>query len=1165
MKLRQLHINRFGHFHEFDLVFPGHGLQVIYGPNEAGKTTLLQFLRGVLFDFPARSPYDFSGPGTMSGVAHLELRDGRKVELARRKGNKDKVSIKVDGQPTDLDDVGWLRMLDHADRGLFESVFAFGLDQLSQGEESLRHESLQSALFSGSLGGTSSPDKVIADLTRQADELFKKGGSKPTLNALLADLKKLSKEIKDRALRPDNYHAAEAAAAKSSEQARTWHDQVDQLRRQHSKIEKLVRAWPQWWLLQQRRNERNGVVVPPGIPTDVRQQYLEICKELKSVAEEQTLRRAASERATKGLEALQLHPLAVSQQTEIKLCLELRQSAIEAKQDLPQRQRSLQETQLRIDRELAELRPGWGHTDLQAFVVDAATQHEIDRIHDEFDECKTALTKLTTKRESDADNLSRTRAEHCEIGTQREVTSIEAVLAGEAEFFSHQKQWDDLRGELAKLERKLATQSRKLTPPLADTTPSLHELPVPRAESVAHFETRFADLLGELRTVKASLADDESQQREIEKTLATSLSGRNIPSLGERDSARQRRNQGWSLVHQKYIAAENCDSVITAWLSGAPTASLPESYERSVRQADEIADQIFENAHEVAQREGLNRQLNALNVRIDDKRKKVNELERQQSDLHTQWDTLWKPCGLQPLAPEAMLGWLHDHRAACETIARRDELVAEQSSLSGRLAAFEQRLRIACGETIGDVATLLISSRETVRNAKDQLKSAADLQKEVRRLEQQLTKHDAALHDLATRETAAKSQWKTVLQRLQLPEEWDTALARDVISKLTATRVRLDSLPGEEARIAAMNARIAEFDQRVQAICQAIAPERLPDPTELALKSLDESAELAVEAQRKHDALSQELDASHEAMQSLRNRLEEYHSRRTHLFKLAETTTDTEFLEVVSRAENAFQLDCDIDQLIRDVNLIRAGEDRDEFESSLLGTDIVILRGQEGDLAEQLKLAEAERKVADGAEALARDALARLNGSEEVAILNERLAQQRSQLAAEVDRYMPLVYARHLLNSAVTRFEQENQPEMIATVSRLLSQMTGGKYVQFDRSGGGQKQVLIRRADRVEFTPDQLSTGTREQLFLAIRLAYVLHYCQGNQPLPIVIDDVLVNFDAERTRQTLVALADISQTVQVLFFTCHRHVVDLAREVVPGLMPVELPTSTRTN
>ena len=157
------------------------------------------------------------------------------------------------------------------------------------------------------------------------------------------------------------------------------------------------------------------------------------------------------------------------------------------------------------------------------------------------------------------------------------------------------------------------------------------------------------------------------------------------------------------------------------------------------------------------------------------------------------------------------------------------------------------------------------------------------------------------------------------------------------------------------------------------------------------------------------------------------------------------------------------------------------------------------------------------------------------------------------------DRYVPLLLARHLLAGAVRRFRvAKTSPKLIATVSRLIGQMTAGRYTEFDRTGADRKAIFVRRADGVERTPDQLSTGTRQQLYLAIRLAYVLHYCRQNEPLPIVMDDVLVNFDQRRARQTLVVLSDIGRSVQVLFFTCHPHMITLAEDVVPGLVPIEL-------
>jgi uncharacterized protein YhaN len=1177
VKIRQLHINRFGHFNECDLVFPGDGLQVIYGPNEAGKTTLLEFLRGLLFDFPARTPYDFGGQGEMAGVAALELRDARTVELRRRKGNKDKVAVKLDGQPTDLDDAGWLKLLDHADRGLFESVFAFGLDQLSQGEATLKHESLQSALFGGSLGGTSSPDKVAAELTRQADDLFKKGGSKPAINALLAELKRLAKEIKDRSLRPEKFHEAEAAVAKAAERAQTLHEQVDQLRREHSKIEKRARAWPKWNELKQRRGERSGLIVPDNIPADARQRYQQINKELKSLTDEQAKRTTEIDQTGRSLAALTLDPGAVSYRAEIKSCVEQRQSFLDARNDLPEIQRKADESRLLIDRELAELRPGWSHDDLRAFSVDVATRAEIDRLSDERRERATSQTKLTAKRDGDAANLERSRDELAEIGEPCDVTALAAVLADEADFAANRKQLEATRGELAKLERKLATQCRKLTPPLPAATNGPHELPVPRAETIAEFEARFAGIREQLRIETTSVESDDAERREIEKTLATALSGHIVPSLEERDAARQRRDAGWNLVRRKYIATEQVDAPITEWMNGADANALPDGYERAVRVADDIADQIYDNANEVAEREGLRRQLAALAMRLDQKRQRIAVLERQEAEVQSEWQSLWQPCGFEPLAPDAMLGWLKDHEAVSATITQRDELLETQSHLAAKVTTFGQRLRRYCSpvapptgrdnasasleqDGAEDISVVLTAAKQAVDEAKDQQRRTAELQKEIRRLEKQLAKYDAELETLNGRGTAADAEWQAVLNRLRLPAEWDTELAREVIDKLHATRVRLDALPGEEDRIDAMQKRIAEFGQRVRSLCESLEPELLRDPPELAIEKLAGQVERAVEAQRKHDDLSQKLAAARDQLKSLDERQSKLDSDRLGLFALANAANEAEFLEVVSRAEKAVRLDAEIEQLQREVDLIRAGDDPDEFAASLANSERSVLEGNQRDLAEQLRQQEQLKREADEAVGAARKELAHLDGSGEVAILSGELSRKRSLLAAEVDRYMPLVYARHLLNAAVSRFEKENQPEMIATVSKLLGRMTGGKYIEFDRSGGGKQNVLIRRADGVERTPDQLSTGTREQLYLAIRLAYVLHYCQKNEPLPIVMDDVLVNFDDSRARNTLAALADVAQKVQILFFTCHPHMVALAGETIPGLKPIDLPS-----
>ena len=111
---------------------------------------------------------------------------------------------------------------------------------------------------------------------------------------------------------------------------------------------------------------------------------------------------------------------------------------------------------------------------------------------------------------------------------------------------------------------------------------------------------------------------------------------------------------------------------------------------------------------------------------------------------------------------------------------------------------------------------------------------------------------------------------------------------------------------------------------------------------------------------------------------------------------------------------------------------------------------------------------------------------------------------------------------------------------------RILRKLDDKGTLLIEQKGGDLKE------------PSSLSTGTREQLYLAIRLAFVMHYCRDSEPLPLVMDDVLVNFDDRRARQTLDVLIERSREVQILFLTCHRHVTELVHEALPGIEPILL-------
>ena len=145
--------------------------------------------------------------------------------------------------------------------------------------------------------------------------------------------------------------------------------------------------------------------------------------------------------------------------------------------------------------------------------------------------------------------------------------------------------------------------------------------------------------------------------------------------------------------------------------------------------------------------------------------------------------------------------------------------------------------------------------------------------------------------------------------------------------------------------------------------------------------------------------------------------------------------------------------------------------------------------------------------------------------------------------------------------SAESKTTRENQPAILHYTSELLATITGGRHLRVVPQPEAGTLATIGHNGRLRL-PGDLSLGTREQLFLALRLAYVLDYCDRNEPLPLVMDDVLVNFDEDRAATTLQALRDVARTTQILFLTCHRHLMQLARKTVDtgaDLQVVELP------
>ncbi len=181
-----------------------------------------------------------------------------------------------------------------------------------------------------------------------------------------------------------------------------------------------------------------------------------------------------------------------------------------------------------------------------------------------------------------------------------------------------------------------------------------------------------------------------------------------------------------------------------------------------------------------------------------------------------------------------------------------------------------------------------------------------------------------------------------------------------------------------------------------------------------------------------------------------------------------------------------------------------------------------------------------------------------LTEGEDVALLRLRISTLEERIREASERYVVLASAARLLDLAQERYERERQPAVVRAAARHLHTMTAGRYTGVRIPLGGEEFEAILE-DSESRTAELLSAGTADQLYLALRLGLIETLEGVGEHLPLLMDDVLVQFDPERARgaaESVAGLADGGR--QVLLFTCHPHTVELLRDVEPEVNVLEI-------
>ncbi len=357
----------------------------------------------------------------------------------------------------------------------------------------------------------------------------------------------------------------------------------------------------------------------------------------------------------------------------------------------------------------------------------------------------------------------------------------------------------------------------------------------------------------------------------------------------------------------------------------------------------------------------------------------------------------------------------------------------------------------------------------------------------------------------------AFGEWRAWLTERELDAHGEEPAAVRAVLEELAERQRL---LGEATRHRDQAAR--ERDAAEAWVIRLVDTVRRYDETAAQIPVLSEALVLAARA--KHD-----LEAARSSRTDRQQLTRELETARTEHQRLAQRETAAK-------------------QIIADV----AGRFGAEAASAVPALRAAFDRARE-DLAEvderfeSVKIEHAELRGKLNEEGLG-DAMARKR---------QELEGLRAQAHEAADRYLVAALSVRILDRARERFERERQPEVVRTAGRVFSAMTNGRYtslsVPLDNSG-----ISVVRADGEVCSTGELSRGTAEQLYLALRIGLIGSLGATGASLPVLMDDVVVNFDPERRAGAVTAVAELAAIRQVLFFTCHPETAEALVGSVPG-------------
>jgi len=394
-------------------------------------------------------------------------------------------------------------------------------------------------------------------------------------------------------------------------------------------------------------------------------------------------------------------------------------------------------------------------------------------------------------------------------------------------------------------------------------------------------------------------------------------------------------------------------------------------------------------------------------------------------------------------------------------------------------------------------------------------------------------------------------EWGQAIDGLGLKPDVHPEHAIETFDQLLAFFDKFDQSEDLRKRIFGMDQVAEKFEKKVFEFADGIGFKRDGQETSTIAAQLNRDLNEEREARaslKKIETQGKEIKGeTKDADITIRTALEQLASLRDQ----AGVETDAELESAGEGSRKKRELQQKLDTLEQELTRNGDGLSIQELEKEASESNIDTIEAERERVSSELKELQANRDTfRDQRQTLQTEIMAK-DGSAIAANASEEAEQQLATMVSGVEQYLRLKIASLILEQRIEDYRKKNQAPVLARAGEFFSKLTLGSYANLrDELDDGGKPILLGvRPNDIEVSVDGMSDGTRDQLYLSLRLATLEQYLSKREPVPFVVDDILIGFDDNRTRVCLEVLAELAASTQVLLFTHHRRVLDLAGEL----------------